>query len=121
MPTNVRADYIVHDSRVNVLTLEVLVQEAAWYTCLIFPIHLINVLMDMTMSLHNYIMLFLQFFNDSLVLGKETDSCMEKHIYELILELNRISNTILLSVLPQLEFKLKVSKHDLQSTLREDL
>ena len=53
----------------------------------------------------------LQFFNDSLVLGKETDSYMEKHIYDLILELNRISKTILLSVLPQLEFKLKVCWH----------
>ena len=42
------------------------------------------------------------------MLGKETDSYMEKHIYDLILELNRISKTILLSVLPQLEFKLKV-------------
>ena len=72
---------------------------------------------DMTTSLQKCTILLFQFFNDSLVLGKETDSCMERHIYELILELNRISNTILLSVLPQLEFKLKVSWHGHQSML----
>ena len=59
--------------------------------------------------LSSIISILLQFFNDCLILGKETDSDMERHIYDLILELNRISKSILLSVLPQLEFKLKVS------------
>eukprot|EP00794_Sanderia_malayensis_P007436 gene7436-8258_t len=47
------------------------------------------------------------FFNDNLVLNKETGSVLENHVYDLILQLNKINKTILLSVLPQLEFKLK--------------
>lgn len=49
-----------------------------------------------------------KFFNSSLALGKTADSILAENIYDLILELNRICPSVLLSVVPQLEFKLKV-------------
>ncbi|KAJ8028379.1 Sister chromatid cohesion protein PDS5-like B-B [Holothuria leucospilota] len=50
------------------------------------------------------------YFNNALVLGKASDSELSKHTYELIYQLNLISNNLLLAVLPQLEFKLKTSE-----------
>ncbi|KAL9973177.1 hypothetical protein ACROYT_G019595 [Oculina patagonica] len=47
------------------------------------------------------------FFNSTLALGKTSDSILTDNIYDLILELNRICPSTLLSVVPQLEFKLK--------------
>ena len=49
-----------------------------------------------------------QFFNNTLMLGNTSNSVLSDRMYDLILELNIIQPTILLSVLPQLEFKLKV-------------
>ena len=43
-----------------------------------------------------------------LMLGKQADSEVSGHIYELIYELNQVAPSILLAVIPQLEFKLKV-------------
>lgn len=51
----------------------------------------------------------LQFFNSTLAMGKTSDSILVENIYDLILELNRVCPSTLLAVLPQLEFKLKVS------------
>ena len=49
-----------------------------------------------------------QFFNQVLILGKaDADLSIAPKVYELIYELNIISPSILLAVLPQLEFKLK--------------
>ena len=49
-----------------------------------------------------------QFFNQVLILGKaEADLSIARKVYDLIYELYNISPGILLSVLPQLEFKLK--------------
>ena len=42
------------------------------------------------------------------MLGKSSDSSLCDRIYDLINELNTIQPSVLLSVLPQLEFKLKV-------------
>lgn len=47
------------------------------------------------------------FFNNALILGKTSASDIATHLYELIYELNSISPSVLLAVLPQLEFKLK--------------
>ncbi|XP_033631571.1 sister chromatid cohesion protein PDS5 homolog A-B-like [Asterias rubens] len=47
------------------------------------------------------------FFNNVLILGKTTETELASNTYELIYQLNTISSTLLLSVLPQLEFKLK--------------
>ena len=44
-----------------------------------------------------------------LVTGKTAESEVAEHIYDLILELHSIDSSVLLSVLPQLEFKLRVS------------
>ncbi|XP_077983606.1 sister chromatid cohesion protein PDS5 homolog A-like isoform X2 [Glandiceps talaboti] len=53
---------------------------------------------------------FLQgFFNNMLILGRTSESEVSGHLYELIYELNMISNNVLLSVLPQLELKLKTN------------
>lgn len=49
-----------------------------------------------------------QFFNNALVVGCSAESEVAEHVYDLILELHAIDSTILLSVMPQLEFKLKV-------------
>ena len=51
---------------------------------------------------------FFQFFNNALMLGKTSESDLSDHLYDLIYELNAISPSVLLAVLPQLEFKLKV-------------
>ncbi|XP_052089620.1 sister chromatid cohesion protein PDS5 homolog B-like isoform X2 [Mytilus californianus] len=47
------------------------------------------------------------FFNNTLMLGKSSESELSHRLYDLIYELNQISPNVLLSVLPQLEFKLK--------------
>ena len=52
--------------------------------------------------------LCVQFFNNALVVGRSAESEMADHLYDLILELHAIDSSILLSVMPQLEFKLKV-------------
>lgn len=49
-----------------------------------------------------------QFFNQVLMLGKTSVSDLSEHVFDLILELYNIDSHLLLSVLPQLEFKLKV-------------
>ncbi len=49
-----------------------------------------------------------QFFNQVLILGKaDAKLQISRKVYDLIYELNLISPRILLTVLPQLEFKLK--------------
>lgn len=50
----------------------------------------------------------MQFFNKALVVGKDSESEVVEHLYELILELHAIDSSVLLAVMPQLEFKLKV-------------
>ena len=52
--------------------------------------------------------MYVQFFNSNLVVGEQSDSEVAEHIYDLLFELNCIESTVLLAVLPQLEFKLKV-------------
>ncbi|XP_054711226.1 sister chromatid cohesion protein PDS5 homolog B-like [Uloborus diversus] len=47
------------------------------------------------------------FFNNALLLGKTLESSLAQHLYELMYELNVICPTMLVVVLPQLEFKLK--------------
>ncbi|XP_076319055.1 sister chromatid cohesion protein PDS5 homolog A-like [Tachypleus tridentatus] len=47
------------------------------------------------------------FFNNALILGKTSRSEVAHHLYSLIYELNAICPTMLIAVLPQLEFKLK--------------
>lgn len=42
------------------------------------------------------------------MLGKTSISDLSEHVFDLILELYNIDSHLLLSVLPQLEFKLKV-------------
>lgn len=55
----------------------------------------------------------LQFFNHVLILGKEEKSLQIcKKVYDLIYELNHICPSVLLSVLPQLECKLKSSSEN---------
>lgn len=44
------------------------------------------------------------------MLGKTSVSDLSEHVFDLILELYNIDSHLLLSVLPQLEFKLKVSE-----------
>ena len=49
-----------------------------------------------------------QFFNQVLILGKaDTKLAITRRVYDLIYELNHICPSLLLAVLPQLEFKLK--------------
>ena len=50
-----------------------------------------------------------QYFNSNLVVGQQSDSDVAEHTYDLLFELNCIEPTVLLAVLPQLEFKLKAS------------
>ncbi|KAI1903427.1 hypothetical protein AGOR_G00027070 [Albula goreensis] len=52
------------------------------------------------------------FFNQVLMLGKTSVSDLSEHVFELILELYNIDSHLLLSVLPQLEFKLKSNDND---------
>ena len=47
------------------------------------------------------------------MLGKTSVSDLSEHVFDLILELYNIDSHLLLSVLPQLEFKLKVDTHTL--------
>ncbi|KAH9494579.1 Sister chromatid cohesion protein PDS5 B [Bulinus truncatus] len=47
------------------------------------------------------------FFNNMLMLGKQAENEVGNHLYDLIYELNQVSPSILLAVIPQLEFKLK--------------
>ncbi|XP_023237020.1 sister chromatid cohesion protein PDS5 homolog B-like [Centruroides sculpturatus] len=47
------------------------------------------------------------FFNNALILGKTSRSDVGHHLYDLIYELNSICPSMLVAVLPQLEFKLK--------------
>lgn len=51
---------------------------------------------------------YLQFFNQVLILGKEDKQLfIATKVYDLIYELYHVCSRVLLSVLPQLEFKLK--------------
>ena len=51
---------------------------------------------------------YLQFFNQVLILGKEDKKLfIATKVYDLIYELYHVCSRVLLSVLPQLEFKLK--------------
>ena len=52
----------------------------------------------------------MQFFNNALMVGKTSESDMSGRVFELIYELNMIAPALLLAVLPQLEFKLKVGR-----------
>lgn len=47
------------------------------------------------------------FFNSALMLGKTSESEVSDYIFPLIYELNQVSPSVLLAVLPQMEFKLK--------------
>lgn len=49
-----------------------------------------------------------QFFNQVLVMGKSSVSDLSEHVFDLIQELFAIDPLLLVSVMPQLEFKLKV-------------
>lgn len=42
------------------------------------------------------------------MVGKNSESEVVDHLYDLILELHAIDSSVLLAVMPQLEFKLKV-------------
>lgn len=55
-------------------------------------------------SIEPYIQLF---FNNTIVLGNAANSELDDNLYELLYELYKINKSVLLSVLPQLEFKLK--------------
>ena len=50
-----------------------------------------------------------QFFNQVLVMGKSSVSDLSEHVFDLIQELFAIDPLLLTSVMPQLEFKLKVT------------
>ena len=67
---------------------------------------------DIKVIFHRLINLFFpnvfKFFNNTLMLGKASESEVSDRVYDLIQELNVISPSVLLSVLPQLDFKLKV-------------
>lgn len=43
-----------------------------------------------------------------MVLGASVESDLGEHMYDLVYELYKVNKSVLLSVLPQLEFKLKV-------------
>ena len=64
---------------------------------------------------------FSQFFNQVLMLGKTSVSDLSEHVFDLILELYNIDSHLLLSVLPQLEFKLKVGWSGLPLLLQPDV
>lgn len=55
-------------------------------------------------------MLWFQNLNAMLLMGKQSESELAEHLYELIGELFSIVPTAIMAVLPQLEFKLKVKK-----------
>ena len=50
----------------------------------------------------------LQSFVSVLLVGQQSDSEIAEKVYELMLELSKVDPSTLTSVLPQLEFKLKV-------------
>lgn len=63
---------------------------------------------DLLIKTSNAIEPYIQnFFNNALMLGKTSESELSEHLYDLIYELNAICPSVLLAVLPQLEFKLK--------------
>ncbi|KAJ8298337.1 hypothetical protein KUTeg_024868 [Tegillarca granosa] len=63
---------------------------------------------DLLIRTSNAIEPYIQaFFNNALMLGKMSESEVGDRLYDLIYELNQISPSVLLAVLPQLEFKLK--------------
>ncbi|XP_060604086.1 LOW QUALITY PROTEIN: sister chromatid cohesion protein PDS5 homolog B-like, partial [Ruditapes philippinarum] len=63
---------------------------------------------DLLIKTSNAIEPYVQnFFNNALMLGKTSESELSEHLYDLIYELNAICPSVLLAVLPQLEFKLK--------------
>lgn len=57
-----------------------------------------------------------QFFNQVLVMGKSSVSDLSEHVFDLIQELFAIDPMLLTSVMPQLEFKLKVNTHTQRHT-----
>lgn len=59
----------------------------------------------------------LQFFNQVLVMGKSSVSDLSEHVFDLIQELFAIDPMLLTSVMPQLEFKLKVTTTITKQTL----
>ncbi|XP_077867919.1 sister chromatid cohesion protein PDS5 homolog A-B-like [Saccoglossus kowalevskii] len=72
--------------------------------------HAYNLCIDLIKRTSTALEPFLQgFFNNMLILGRTSESEVSGHLYELIYELNLISNNVLLSVLPQLELKLKTN------------
>ena len=46
------------------------------------------------------------------MLGKSSESSLSSRLFDLVYELNTIAPSVLLAVLPQLEFKLKVGHLD---------
>lgn len=67
-----------------------------------------NFAVDFVKKASQYLEPYIQlFFNNALVVGHSAESEVADHLYDLILELHAIDSSILLSVMPQLEFKLK--------------
>jgi sister-chromatid-cohesion protein PDS5 len=67
-----------------------------------------NFAVDFVRKASQYLEPYIQlFFNNALVVGRSAESEVTDHLYDLILELHAIDSSILLSVMPQLEFKLK--------------
>lgn len=75
-----------------------------WFT----PHGVDSVIYDMIMQVF---LSFSQFFNQVLVMGKSSVSDLSEHVFDLIQELFAIDPMLLTSVMPQLEFKLKVIPH----------
>ncbi|CAH1778266.1 unnamed protein product [Owenia fusiformis] len=72
-----------------------------------------NLAKDLIKRTSNAIEPYIQtFFNNALMLGKTSESELSNYIFKLIYELNTISPSVLLAVLPQLEFKLKSNDVD---------
>ncbi|KAL3879117.1 hypothetical protein ACJMK2_031429 [Sinanodonta woodiana] len=70
--------------------------------------HAYQIARDLLVRTSNNIEPYIQaFFNNALMLGKTSESELSEHLYDLIYELNGICPSVLLAVLPQLEFKLK--------------
>lgn len=68
----------------------------------------VSILINQYYNLYFYYLFLFQFFNHVLILGKnEKNLAISTKTYDLIYELNRISPSVLLAVLPQLECKLK--------------
>lgn len=70
-----------------------------------FTLHVVCCIMYEVM-MHFYLF---QFFNQVLVMGKSSVSDLSEHVFDLIQELFAIDPMLLTSVMPQLEFKLKVN------------